>query len=291
MLQVLEAPLLLVQGDLITAKVRAFNSIGWGEYSPANTQGQAVEALPAIPTFAPIMISQSETAITVELPEIYGANSGGSEILTYNLHYNMGGISTNYISIVGEAPENLLRTITKGGLQTNVVFKFKYRVKSKYGWSKDFSPVLEARTATLPAAVTALSFSIVDLLNVRVGWSQPYNGGSPIMSYTILFQHRDGVSFSTLDTYCDGGYSTILLQRFCDIPFTVLRQEPLQLQFDDLIVVKVYATNVIGSGPASLINTEGVKIQTEPLNPLKAPKVLSYSEYSASLSLDALTNQ
>jgi hypothetical protein len=39
MLKVLEAPLLLVQGDLIAAKVRAYNSIGWGEYSPANNQG------------------------------------------------------------------------------------------------------------------------------------------------------------------------------------------------------------------------------------------------------------
>jgi hypothetical protein len=100
----------------------------------------------------------------------------------------MGGVSTNYISIVGEAPVNLLREITRGGLTTNVIFKFKYRIKSKYGWSEDFSPVLEARTATIPSALTvSISFSIIDLLNVRVGWQKPYNGGSPVTSYTILF--------------------------------------------------------------------------------------------------------
>jgi hypothetical protein len=121
------------------------------------------------------------------LPEIYGTDTGGSDILSYNLLYNMGGNSENYISIVGEAPDSLERAITKGGLATDVVFKFKYRIKSKYGWSEDFSPILEARTATIPSTVASLSFSIVDLLNVRIGWTQPYNGGSPVTSYTILF--------------------------------------------------------------------------------------------------------
>lgn len=69
------------------------------------------------------------------MPEIYGTDTGGSDILSYNLQYNMGGVSTNYISIVGEAPVNLLREIKRGGLTTNVIFKFKYRIKSKYGWS------------------------------------------------------------------------------------------------------------------------------------------------------------
>lgn len=39
MLEVTESPLLLVQGDLIVAKVRAGNDIGWGEYSTPNTVG------------------------------------------------------------------------------------------------------------------------------------------------------------------------------------------------------------------------------------------------------------
>jgi hypothetical protein len=69
------------------------------------------------------------------MPEITGSFTGGSEIISYNLQFNQGGSSQDYISVVGEAPNNLLRIVTKGGLQTDVVYSFRYRVKSKYGWS------------------------------------------------------------------------------------------------------------------------------------------------------------
>jgi len=49
-----------------------------------------------------------------------------------------------------------LRVISKGGLTTDVIYKFKYRVKSKIGWSEDFSPVLAARTATRPSLVVKI---------------------------------------------------------------------------------------------------------------------------------------
>jgi hypothetical protein len=92
-----------------------------------------------------------------------------------------------YISVVGEAPDNMLLVISKGGLSTNEIFSFKYRVRSKIGWSVDYSPVLSARTATKPLIVSGIAFSIVDYLNVRVGWNLPYNGGTTVTSYTILF--------------------------------------------------------------------------------------------------------
>ena len=62
------------------------------------------------------------------------------------------------MTIIGEAPDNLERTFNKGGLTTDVVYKFKYRVKNKYGWSNDFSSELSARTATIPEQVSGLSF-------------------------------------------------------------------------------------------------------------------------------------
>jgi hypothetical protein len=109
--------------------------------------------IPAVPNFVPLLKLQSETGLTIEMPEIYGAETGGSEILSYNLQFNMGGNSNNYISIVGEAPDNLQRTITKGGLTTDVDFKFRYRVRSKYGWSQGYSFILTSRTATIPSIV------------------------------------------------------------------------------------------------------------------------------------------
>jgi hypothetical protein len=74
------------------------------------------------------------------MPEVYGDSTGGSAILSYNLQFNLGGNSQNYISIVGEAPDSLDRIILKGGLSTDILYKFRYRVRSKYGWSEGFSP-------------------------------------------------------------------------------------------------------------------------------------------------------
>lgn len=170
------------------------------------------------------------------MPEIYGDDTGGSEILSYNLQFNLGGNSENFISIVGEAPDSLEREILKGGLSTDILYKFRYRTRSKYGWSEGFSPELSSRTATMPSSVpNTLSFSVIDELIVRIGWDQPYNGGSPVLSYTILFQAKDGETFSTLDTYCDGSTTAILLQRYCEVPMATFREAPLNLEFNDLI--------------------------------------------------------
>lgn len=79
-------------------------------------------------------------------------------------------------------------TITKGGLTTDTVYAFKYRVRNKYGWSATFSPELSARAATLPSKITDVTFSIVESTKVRVSWTEPYTGGNAISQYEILFK-------------------------------------------------------------------------------------------------------
>ena len=159
------------------------------------------------------MVSQAETTVTVEMPEITGINSGGSPIITYHLVYSA---NQSYTSIIGENPNNLQRTITKGGLNTNIVYKFKYRVRNKFGWSSDYSPVIEIRTATFPNKISSISFQMVDQTKVRVSWLPPYNGGSPLSKYLIEFRHRydpnSGLSpvFSELPD-CNGAAYLIMI--------------------------------------------------------------------------------
>jgi hypothetical protein len=43
-----ESPYLLVQDDLIVAKVRALNVVGWSEYSELNIIGQVVQTKPLV---------------------------------------------------------------------------------------------------------------------------------------------------------------------------------------------------------------------------------------------------
>ena len=89
------------------------------------------------------------------MTEINGIETGGSPITSYNLVYSP---NLSFISIIGENPNNLLLTITKGGLNTNTLYKFKYRVRNKFGWSADYSPIVEVRTATYPSKITTISF-------------------------------------------------------------------------------------------------------------------------------------
>lgn len=70
---------------------------------------------------------------------------------------------------------------------------------------------------------------------------------------------------------------------------TLFRESPFSLQFKDLIVARAKATNAIGDGPFSEINTTGVRVQTEPDAPLTAPTVQSYNEQSVELSIQLLT--
>jgi hypothetical protein len=128
-------PFFLEQGDMIVVIGRAVNSAGAGDYSDPNETGIIMEMTPTTPPDAPIMISQAETTITVQMPEINGVDTGGSPILSYNLVYDQGGASQAFLSVIGLNPDNLLTVVSKGGLNTNVVYEFKYRVRNKHGWS------------------------------------------------------------------------------------------------------------------------------------------------------------
>jgi hypothetical protein len=192
-----------------------------------------------VPDAMPVLILQNESQLVIEMPECAVETTGGSPIISYNLQYDQGEQILEYISIIGEAPDNLERVITRGGLTTDLVYKFKYRVRNKYGWSEGFSPELAERTATIPDQVTGLEFQIYNLLNVRFSWDAPYHGGSPVTSYTILFLNHDQDTYSYINAYCDGMQQQIVLQRYCDIPFKVLREAPLYLEYNDVVMAKV----------------------------------------------------
>ena len=151
----MEEPFELKQGDPIAVVARAINTIGEGELSDPNAVGVSMQQTPATPSSAPELISQAETSVTVLMPEITGIDTGGSSITSYNLVY---GTTLSFTSIVGENPYNLIRQVTKGGLNTNLLYRFKYRVRNKFGWSAGYSPYIEVRTATKPSKITSVSF-------------------------------------------------------------------------------------------------------------------------------------
>ena len=94
-----------------------------------------------------------------------------------------------------------------------------------------------------------------------MSWLPPYNGGSTITAYSILFQPKDtSADFTELLSYCDGKSESVLVLRYCEIPMSFFRGAPLNLEFDDLIVFKVRESNLIGDGDFSDPNIAGVRI-------------------------------
>ena len=105
------------------------------------------------------------------------------------------------------------------------------------------------------------------------------------------FKQHASESFALLSEYCDGSDPAVVASRMCDVPFIAMRQAPLNLVFDDLIVVQILATNKIGSGPWCEPNIIGVRIQTEPIIPPSAPVILEYSEFSIEIEVSILMDQ
>lgn len=46
--------------------------------------------------------------------------------------------------------------------------------------------------------------------NIIISWSTPYDGGSPLLSFTILIREIDGVTFTEDQVNCLGSDSGIL---------------------------------------------------------------------------------
>lgn len=67
-----------------------------------------------------------------------------------------------------------------------------------------------------------------------------------------------------------------------------MRISPLFLEFKDLIVVRISATNQIGESAFSEIITDGITVQTQPLAPVTPLTVVGYDEYSIQLELTPL---
>ncbi len=285
------APYSLPRGTLIKATYEALNEYGLGVASGLNTDtnGAKAQTVPGTPTASPTLVSQSESAIALTMPAMTTDAEIGSSVLTsYNLLYNGGGSSTTFTSLVGENPADLTTSFTKSGLTANTEYTFKYRVQNKHGWG-GYSPDITVRAATLPGQIDTVVFSVQSSTSVRIAWSDPTStGGSPITSYLIQIKKKD-TTMATELTYCDGTSTTVISNKYCDIPFTTLRASPNLLVLDDLVEAQITAINAVGSGTASTINTSGVTIQTEPQAPASGPTVSTYNEYGATVSFSAIS--
>lgn len=254
------SPFSLSVGDQIFAKVEAINSYGTGPLSAASSDTVYLSKAPSAPSASPAITTQTETAIAVSYAALSGnSETGGSDILSYNIVFDDGSNGSTFTTLAGETPFTTSLAYTKSGLTSGTTYQFKYRAYNKHGWS-DYSPVISILAAEVPDTMDAITFAIQDSVKVRFTWAAPDANGASITRYTILIRQSDDSTFTEDTTNCDGSDSTIMSNLYCDVPFTALIASPYSLAQDDLIVAKIMATNSQGDSTYSAENTSGVTI-------------------------------
>lgn len=82
-------------------------------------------------------------------------------------------------------------------------------------------------------------------------WTAPYDGGSAILSYSVEFLHKDGVTWKEDASVCDGSLLTLL----CTIPSAYFTTSTnYNLLWGASVFARVAATNVRGT---SLVSAAG----------------------------------
>lgn len=177
----------LAQGDQISLKIRASNSMGYGEFSDTVSDGPAVETVPDTPASAPVRDEDGTTTsqITVEMAEItaLSLDAGASTISSYNLEWNQGS-GTQFYEVVGETSDSMDKLVTVDSLTEGLTYTFRYRVKNIHGWSTGYSPEVEIMAAEKPSA-PATPTTAISGTSAGITWVAPSENGSPISSYLI----------------------------------------------------------------------------------------------------------
>lgn len=190
----------------------------------------------------------------------------------------------------GGSSDSLVRQVTlTTGILAGQPHDFRYRVRNIHGWSPSWSPVGSIRAASVPSAPAAATTSL-SASTVTVTWSAPSSNGSPILSYVVEIQAADG-SWHQYTSTCDGADAGVLAAASCTIPQSVLTATNLafQLTRGTLVVARVSAANLLGTGPTSTPNTSGARIQTLPGAPTGLTSGAASTESQIQISWNALT--
>jgi len=213
----------------------------------------------------------SETQIQVNWsPLTSSTDTGGSEILSYNLQFDSG--TGLWVDLVGYSSDysQLTYTVTDG-LTKGIAYQFRIRARNIYGWALLLSdPSTIIKTSGVPAQMFTVTTSYdtgVDPTSVKITWLQPYSNSEPVIDYQVVIRHKDLSTFSEESVNCNGAVDPAKTSLYCFVPLTVLRSNPYLLEFNDLVVAKARARNAWGYGIYSESNTAGASIQTEPSAP------------------------
>ena len=240
-------------------KVESRNSFG---FSTALSNEATIRAA-SLPD-APLSLAKNVAVMasgTVGLTWSQGAYDGGSPVLDYRISYHAG--SDAYVVL---ATGVTTTSFTASALTPNIIYTFRIEARTLVGYST-YSSELVIRAAdkpNQPAAPTTLAVSNTDVI---ISWTPPFNGGSPITSYTIGIRKSDLSTYTKELTRCDGSSPFIVGAASFTIPISVLQAPPFNLPWGASIFAAVIATNIVNPSVESIYGNGGV-ILTNPDAPV-----------------------
>ncbi len=184
------APYLLVQGDIVRARVLAANIIGDSAYSSVSVVGAAIQALPRQPALAPYRGSLTTTTqIEVLIAPLTGVYTGGATITSYLIEFDDASGGVDWYEIQGFTTYTTQLSAVKTGRTPAQEYRFRYSAMNVFGWGMSSTEGI-IKTIMVPAKINVPSTTVVGP-NVRVKWSEPANNGAAIASYTIQIRGSD----------------------------------------------------------------------------------------------------
>jgi len=136
--QFMLAPLSLVQGDLIVARVSVKNAIGWSTPSVDNSAGVRVQTIPHTPLPMTADLANTDTTqATVSMTALVDlVQTGGSPIVSYSLEWDQGTNGASFVALNGVDSNNIQLLYVAQDLTAGSTYKFRYRVRNIFGWSE-----------------------------------------------------------------------------------------------------------------------------------------------------------
>ncbi len=173
----------LTNGESYSFTVEAVNSLG--KSLPSEPSGFITPALtvPGIPTITNITYNNGTATISFNPP----TDTGGTAITSYTITTNTG------ISVTGTTSP-----IVIPGLVTGINYTFSIAANNSVGTSSSSTPI-DSTPLTVPNAPLILNVNQINQTTASISYSIPFDGGAPIVSYTIT-ANPGGITYTTTDT-------------------------------------------------------------------------------------------